>query len=304
MLHIDLYPVPVDESGAQRGCLMGPDALLTAGLLTSLEALGHTVRLAPPVPGPRTSRGQESRGHPRDLTAALAWVEAIQAIALGEGVAVFLGGNHLMSAGTIPLVARRAAATGRPLFVLWLDAHTDFHTLDTTTSGNLHGTPVAYVTGRAGFSPPFPPPPAVVDPERILMLGIRSVDPAERAAVVEAGIEIADMRRVDEEGVIAILRPFLARVAAEGGDLHVSFDLDYLDPAIAPGVGTNVPGGGTFREAHLVMELLSDTGLVTSLDIAELNPLLDNRGQTARLAVDLVASLFGKAVIDRKMRGF
>ncbi len=192
-----------------------------------------------------------------------------------------------MALGSVAGVAAHAQGAGRPLFLLWLDAHSDFHTPMTTTSGNLHGTPVAYIAGRDGFAP-LPPFPAPLPAERICLYGIRSVDPAEHAALLERDIAINDMRVLDERGVVAPLRAFLDRVRAANGLLHVSLDVDFLDPSIAPAVGTTVPGGTTFREAHLVMELLHESGLVTSLDLVELNPFLDERGRTARLMVDLV----------------
>lgn len=183
--------------------------------------------------------------------------------------------------------------------MLWLDAHTDFHTLETTTSGNLHGTPVAYYTGQKGFEGYFPTLAAPVDPANVCMLGIRSVDPAEREAIKKTEVAVYDMRLIDEHGVAALLRRFLERVKAEDGLLHVSLDVDFLDPSIAPAVGTTVPGGATFREAHLIMEMLHDSGLVTSLDLVELNPFLDERGRTATVMVDLMASLLGRSVMDR-----
>ena len=196
-----------------------------------------------------------------------------------------------------------AASLNRPLFVLWLDAHPDLHTLDSTGSGNLHGTPVAYFTGQPGFDM-FPPLAAPVDPGNICMMGIRSVDPAEHARIKELGVTVHDMRTLDERGVAAPLAEFLARVSAVNGLLHVSLDVDFLDPAIAPAVGTTVPGGATFREAHLIMEMLHDSGLVGSLDLVELNPFLDERGRTALLMTDLTASLFGRRVLDRMTRSF
>ncbi|WP_292205756.1 arginase family protein, partial [Mesorhizobium sp.] len=199
-------------------------------------------------------------------------------------------------------LARRASEAGRPLFVLWLDAHPDFHTLDTTASGNLHGVPLAYASGQAGFSGYFPDLPAAVDPKRICTMGLRSVDPAERSALNQAGVIVHDMRAIDEHGIAPLLRAFLARVSDEAGLLHVSLDVDFLDPSIAPAVGTTVPGGATFREAHLVMEMLSDSGLVSSLDLVELNPFLDDRGRTATLMVDLTASLMGRRIMDRPTR--
>jgi arginase len=173
----------------------------------------------------------------------------------------------------------------------------------TTTTGNLHGTPVAYIAGRDGFEA-FPAFPAPVPADRICLYGIRSVDPAEHAALLKHDIAINDMRVLDEMGIVAPLRAFLERVRDAGGMLHVSLDVDFLDPSIAPAVGTTVPGGTTFREAHLVMELLHESGLVTSLDLVELNPFLDERGRTARLMVDLVASLMGRKVFDRPTRSY
>ncbi len=232
------------------------------------------------------------------LAACAGWIAATHALDLPDGVPVFLGGDHLMAACTVPLMAARAAARGRPLHVVWLDAHSDFHSLDTTTSGNLHGTPAAYFTGQPGFDA-FPPLPATVAPGDVTMVGLRSVDPAERARLRELGIAVADMRAIDEHGIAPPLRAAIERARAAGADLHLSLDVDFLDPSIAPAVGTTVPGGATFREAHLAMEMLCDAGVVTSVDVAELNPMLDERGRTARLMVDLVASLFGKTVLDR-----
>ncbi|MCG7201791.1 arginase family protein, partial [Marinobacter pelagius] len=180
-----------------------------------------------------------------------------------------------------------------PLFLLWLDAHPDLHTLDSTESGNLHGTPVAYFTGQPGFDG-FPALPQKVALENICMMGIRSVDAAEKSRIRELGITVKDMRAIDETGVLAPLRAFLEKVERNKGMLHVSFDVDFLDPSIAPAVGTTVPGGATFREAHLIMETLCDSGLVSSLDLVELNPFLDERGKTAKLLCDLTASLFGR----------
>jgi len=216
---------------------------------------------------------------------------------------IILGGDHSLALGSVAGAAGFAARAGRPLFLLWLDAHSDFHTPLTSQSGNLHGTPVAYIAGRSGFDA-FPPFPAPIPPERICLFGIRSVDPAEHAALLQHDLAINDMRVLDERGIVAPLREFLDKVRADGGMLHVSLDVDFLDPAIAPAVGTTVPGGTTFREAHLVMELLHESGLVTSLDLVELNPFLDERGKTAKLMVDLVGSLMGRKVFDRPTRSY
>jgi arginase len=198
-------------------------------------------------------------------------------------------------------VAAQAARAGRPLFLLWLDAHSDFHTPETTETGNLHGVSVAYLAGLQGF-PMFPAMANPIPGKNICMIGLRSVDPAERAALARTEIHLADMRHIDEYGIKSPLAEFLARVDAANGLLHVSLDVDFLDPTIAPAVGTTSPGGATLREAHLVMEMLCDSGLVSSLDLVELNPFLDERGRTAGVMVDLAASLLGRRIFDRPTR--
>lgn len=303
---IALIGAPVDEGARRRGCLMGPDMLRTAGLGAALSALGHHVAdMGDAAPAPFSS-GDHPNENLYELDVCAGWIAALAPLVRDHAenaIPVVMGGDHLMSAGVVPGVAARALRQGRPQFVLWLDAHSDFHDLNTTGSGNLHGTPVAYYCGRDGFAPHFPPVEAPVDPANILMLGLRSVDQAEKEKLRRENIALADMRVIDEEGIAAPLTRFLDRVAAANGHLHVSLDVDFLDPAIAPAVGTTVPGGATFREAHLVMELLNDSDLVTSVDIAELNPYLDRQGCTADLIVDLISSLFGKRVLDRPTQG-
>ncbi|MFB9949276.1 arginase [Rhizobium puerariae] len=306
-MHCKLIGVPLQDGASQLGCEMGPSALRTAGLEAALKELGHDVTDLGNV-GPA---GLPDIRHPnaavRRLPQIVAWTELLTELAYresAEGVPIFLGGDHAVSAGTVAGMARRAGELGRPLFVLWLDAHTDFHSLDTTQSGNLHGVPVAYFTGRKGFEGYFPALSHPVDPSRVCMIGIRSVDPAERAALKGSDVTVHDMRVIDEHGVAALLRSFIQKVEAARGLLHVSLDVDFLDPDAAPAVGTTVPGGATFREAHLVMEMLHDSGLVTSLDLVELNPFLDERGRTAKLLVDLTASLMGRKVMDRPTRSY
>jgi arginase len=302
-----LIGVPVQEGTGILGCDMGPSAFRAAGLSRALTDLGLTVidhgNLSP------AARRDVTHPNPaiKSLVEIVAWTEAVtEAVyrAGAEGMPIILGGDHSLGAGTLAGHARRAAEMGRPLFVLWLDAHVDFHTLDSTVSGNLHGVPVAYGTGRESFAGIYPPLAVPVKSENICMMGIRSVDPAERTAIAETGITVFDMRAIDEHGVARLLSGWLERVAAANGILHVSLDVDFLDAGIAPGVGTTVPGGVTFREAHLVMEMLCDSGLVTSLDLVELNPFLDERGRTAMLMVDLAASLMGRRVLDRPTRSY
>jgi arginase len=302
-----LIGAPVQDGTGRLGCDMGPSAFRAAGIGPALESLGYTVvdkGNLNPVLG-------ESAAHPnpaiRSLPEIVGWTcalaDAVQH-AHAEGLPIVLGGDHSLAAGTLSAHARHAAETGRKLFVLWLDAHPDLHTLDTTTSGNLHGVPMAYALGLPGFATHFPPVFAPLDPKRICMMGLRSVDPAERQLLKETGILVHDMRTIDENGVATLLRGFLDEVERQDGILHVSLDVDFLDPEIAPGVGTTVPGGATFREAHLIMEMLHDSDRVTSLDLVELNPFLDERGRTARLMVDLTASLMGRSVLDRPTRSF
>ncbi|WP_171228584.1 arginase [Ruegeria sp. HKCCA4008] len=301
---IILVGAPMDAGKRRQGCRMGPDAYRVAGLDQALSDLGHTVHDWGDVQAENVDIPQHP--HLFALPECVGWTRALSKAAqdaAGQGIPIFMGGDHALSMGTVAGMAAHAARIDRPLFVLWLDAHSDFHTPDSTGSGNLHGTPVAYFTGRPGFED-FPPLPAVIPTDRVGMIGLRSVDPAERAALEQDRAMLADMRSIDENGIKAPLLAFLDRVKAENALLHVSLDVDFLDPAVAPAVGTTVPGGATEREAHLVMELLHESGLVCSLDLVELNPFLDDRGRTAKLMVDLAASLMGRRIFDRPTRSF
>ncbi len=289
----------------RRGCPMGPDSYRTAGLAQSLGKLGHTVidegnliaaNVGAVAPDANVHNWAETIG----------WTHAISDAAqnaMARGFPIFLGGDHSLSAGSVLGVSRYAATQNRPQFVLWLDAHSDYHTPETTDSGNLHGTPVAYFTGRDGFDG-FPKLDNPVPQENVCIIGLRSVDLAERNALQASKIHRHDMREIDEAGIAKPLTAFLERVAAANGMLHVSLDVDFLDPSFAPAVGTTVPGGATVREAHLVMELLHDSNLMTSLDLVELNPFLDERGRTAKMMVDLAASSLGRRIFDRPTRSY
>ena len=212
-----------------------------------------------------------------------------------------MGGDHSLSMGSVNGVARYWQEQGRPLFVLWLDAHADYNTPQTTETGNMHGMSAAFLCGESGLDGLLGNHPrASIGPDQLDLFGIRSIDPLEKQLVFERRVAIADMRVIDEFGVGVLIRKIIERVRARNGVLHVSFDVDFLDPAVAPGVGTTVPGGATYREAHLIMELLHDSDLVRSVDIVELNPFLDERGRTARVAVELVGSLFGLQITDRR----
>ncbi|APX11281.1 arginase [Tateyamaria omphalii] len=301
---IDLIGVPMDSGKRRQGCLMGPDALRTAGLYAALSDLGHSVTDSGNVT-PATFT-ETTGSHLHALQETIAWTKALSdrtdEVSLNT-IPIFMGGDHALALGTVRGMANAAAQANRPLFVLWLDAHTDYHTPATTASGNLHGTPVGYVTGRDGFDS-FPPIDHPVPHDQIAMLGLRSVDAEERAAIEGTDVTYVDMRHIDEHGIAKPLAAFLARVAQANGLLHVSLDVDFLDPSVAPAVGTTVPGGATIREAHLVMEMICDSDLLSSLDIVELNPFLDERGRTAQLMVDLAASAFGRRVFDRPTRAY
>jgi len=301
---IELIGVPMDSGKRRQGCLMGPDALRTAGLSRALADLGHSVSDRGNIsPAPFI---EDTPGPLHALQETIAWTRALSDVAQSTSdtsIPIFMGGDHALALGTVRGVATSAAQRGRPLFVLWLDAHTDYHTPATTASGNLHGTPMGYVTGRPGFDG-FPDIPQPVLHKNIAMLGLRSVDTEERMALEKSDVTYIDMRHIDEHGIAKPLAAFLEQVTKANGLLHVSLDVDFLDPSVAPAVGTTVPGGATIREAHLVMEMICDSGLMTSLDIVELNPFLDERGRTAQLMVDLVASAFGRRIFDRPTRAY
>jgi arginase len=308
MCTIGLVGAPVQSGASQPGCLMGPDAFRTAGIAETLQELGHrSLDLGNIDPRPVCVKPSQN-ANVRELEETVSWAVALEDAAFRAAgsvdVPIFLGGDHSLSIGSVPGVARYSNQQERPQYVLWLDAHPDIHTLETTNSGHLHGTPVAYFTGRPGFENAYPAPSTIVPEDQVCMMGIRSVDPVEKLALLESDIHVFDMRSLDENGVAEPLRAFLTTVQSKGGALHVSLDVDFLEPGIAPAVGTTVPGGATFREAHLIMEMLHDSGLVTSLDLVELNPFLDERGRTARLMVDLCASLFGRTVLDRPTTQF
>ncbi|MGB0798100.1 MAG: arginase [Planktomarina sp.] len=299
--------LPIQAGTGRGGCLMGPDAFRTAGLGDVIEGQGLGLTDLGNLPFPTDIPDVHGPDHLKKLPEIVAWTRDIQAKAheLGrlDTMPIFIGGDHSMAAGTLTGVAAAAADLGRPQFVLWLDAHPDMNTLTSTVSGHLHGTPMAYALGMDTFDGIFPPVPAPLDAANVCMMGLRSVDQPEHEFIQSLGMDVYDMRRIDEGGVAGPLAEFLARVKDANGMLHVSFDVDFLDPDIAPAVGTTVPGGATFREAHLIMEMVHDSGLCTSLDLTELNPFLDIRGKTANLMCDLTASLLGRKVLDRRTRG-
>jgi arginase len=302
---IAVLGAPIEIGASQRGTLMGPAALRTAGLLTLLDGLGFTVEdhgdLSVAEVAPLDDIPPDNARHYREIQR---WIRTISVraydLAKTGAIPIFLGGDHSLSMGSVNGVARHCRETGRELFVMWLDAHADYNTPATTITGNMHGMSAAFLCGEEGLDGLLGSEPrAPIDSSRLELFGTRSVDKAEKELLRLRRVSISDMRRIDEFGVSVLIRRVIDKVKACNGVLHLSFDVDFLDPDAAPGVGTMVPGGGTYREEHLVMELLHDSGLVRSLDIVELNPFLDERGRTARNVVELIGSLFGQQITDR-----
>lgn len=299
---VSLIGAPTDIGAGHRGATMGPEALRIAGIEQALRARGIDVTDRGDLAGPRNPWQPPVDGY-RHLDEVIAWNRSVMDALLAElrqqRLPVLMGGDHCLGVGSLSAVALHARESGRKLRVLWLDAHSDFNTHDITPSGNIHGMPVACacglgpdaLTGLSGHTP-------ALLPEQIRQIGIRSVDQDEKRLIKQYGLDVYDMRYIDEVGMKRTMEQALQGVDADT-HLHVSFDVDFLDPSIAPGVGTTVPGGPNYREAQLVMEMIADTGALASLDIVELNPALDNRNETARIAIDLVESLFGKSTLMR-----
>ena len=302
---VSLIGAPTDIGAGARGASMGPEALRVAGLQAALEGHGLEVLDRGNLAGPPNPWQPPVDGY-RHLAEVVAWNQAVHEAVhaeLTEGrLPILLGGDHCLGIGSISAVARHCREAGKKLRLLWLDAHADFNTSVLTPSGNIHGMPVACLCGHG--------PQALIEiggtvpalnPTTVRQIGIRSVDAGEKRLVHQVGLEVFDMRYIDEMGMRHTMELALATMDAHT-HLHVSFDVDFLDPEIAPGVGTTIPGGPTYREAQLCMEMIADSGRLASLDIMELNPALDVRNKTAALAVDLVESLFGKSTLMRDGR--
>jgi arginase len=299
---VSLIGAPTDVGASTRGARMGPEALRVAGLAQALIRFGLDVRDCGNLSGPANPWAAPVNGF-RHLPEVVQWNqlvhEAVHAELVAARLPILLGGDHGLAIGSISAVARHCRAQGRRLRVLWFDAHADFNTATLTPSGNLHGMPVACLcglgpgelTGIGGHVP-------ALTPDQLRQVGIRCVDEGEKRLVHDMGIDVFDMRCIDEMGMRQAMALALGGIDANT-HLHVSLDVDFLDPDIAPGVGTPVRGGPTYREAQLCMEMIADTGRLASLDIVELNPALDLRNQTAELAVDLIESLFGKSTLMR-----
>ncbi len=300
---IDLIGAPTDIGADHRGGSMGPEALRVAGLQEALERLGYNVTDRGNLIGPANPNRGPIDGY-RHLEETAVWCEqARDAVhsGLDNGrLPILVGGDHSLAIGSIAAVAAHCADAGKPLSILWLDAHADFNTAETSPTGNIHGMPLAVVAGHGPerltrLGPAVP----MLDPSRIVQVGVRSVDAMEKTMVVASGMEVFDMRQIDENRMRETMNAVLERLTALGGHVHVSFDADFLDPSIAPGVDTAVPGGPTYREAQLCMEMIHDSGLMASLDLMELNPACDIENKTAELLVELVESLFGEQILAR-----
>ncbi|MBS0439989.1 MAG: arginase [Proteobacteria bacterium] len=300
---VSLIGAPTDIGASDRGASMGPEALRVAGIAEALVARGLDVADRGNVFGPLNPWLPPSAGY-RHLSQVVEWnrevLHAVAAELEHKRLPILLGGDHCLAIGSISAVANHCRAHGKQLRVLWLDAHADFNTSKITPSGNIHGMPVACLCGlgpreltELGGAAP------AIEAGWIRQIGIRSVDADEKRLVHDQGLSVFDMRHIDEVGMRRTMEAALADMDADT-HLHVSFDVDFLDPDIAPGVGTTVPGGPNYREAQLVMEMIADSGRLGSLDIVELNPALDERNKTAKLAVDLVESLFGKSTLMRE----
>ena len=300
---LSLIGAPTDIGAGTRGASMGPEALRVARIQPILESQGLEVIDRGNLSGPTNPWLAPEDGY-RHLAQVVEWNqlvhEAVYAELHAQRMPILLGGDHCLGLGSISAVARHCREAGKKLRVLWLDAHADFNTNELTPSGNIHGMPVACLCGlgpkaliEIGGQVP------AVNPRWIKQIGICSVDAGEKNLVHRMGLEVFDMRYIDEMGMRHTMELALATLDANT-HLHVSFDVDFLDPDVAPGVGTTVRGGPTYREAQLCMEMIADTGRLASLDVMELNPALDVRNATAEVAVDLIESLFGKSTLMRK----
>lgn len=299
---VQLIGAPTDIGAGTRGASMGPEALRVAGIVEMLTRQGAQVLDSGNLSGPINPMQAPVDGY-RHLAEVTAWNEAVYSAvyqALQQAYfPVLMGGDHCLGIGSISAVARYCREQGKKLLVLWLDAHADFNTNQLTPSGNVHGMPVACLCGYGpeqltNLSGQVP----AISPSSVRQIGIRSVDAGEKQLIHQQGLQVFDMRYIDEMGMRHTMQQALEGVD-DNTHIHVSFDVDFLDAELAPGVGTTVLGGPTYREAQLCMEMIADTGRVASLDIVELNPALDVRNQTARIAVELIGSLFGQSTLVR-----
>jgi len=300
--HATLIGAPTDVGASVRGAALGPEALRIAGLAGQIAANGVVVDDAGDLRGPRNPQGAVVDGY-RHLDEVTAWnrlvYDAVAEVLRRGSVPVLLGGDHCLAIGSIGAVARACRIAGRKLRVLWLDAHADFNTAASTPTGNLHGMPVSCLCGigpdaLVAFGSDAVGP--AIAPGAVRQVGVRSVDDGERRLLRAQGVEVFDMHAIDVGGMHRVMEHALSGLDADT-HLHVSFDVDFLDPSFAPGVGTAVAGGPTLREARLCMEMIAETGALGSVDIVELNPLTDTCNQTAAVVGRLMGALFGQRVL-------
>jgi arginase len=299
---VHLIGVPLDLGGGRRGVDMGPSAVRIAGLAERLAALGAKVvdrgDIDAPIPESKAA-GDAKKKYIREIARVCTRLHQRALQSLRDGaVPVVVGGDHSLGAGSVGASADFAAERGLPIGLLWVDAHGDMNTPATTLSGNVHGMPLAALLGQepaelARIGATYPK----VSPERTVLIGIRNLDDAEKTQVLDAGVHIFTMKDIDRLGIATVMERAIAVATNGTAGIHVSFDLDVCDPSIAPGVGTPVKGGLNYREAHMVMELLADTGQVMALDLVEVNPILDDRNQTAVLGAELALSALGARII-------
>lgn len=301
---IEILGVPMDLGSDLRGVDMGPSAIRIAGLNAQLSGLGYSVRDRGNMEVPHAVDAGKPGGPAKYLgpvtQACKQVMHAVESIAGTGAKPLVLGGDHSVALGTLAGLARtfRKGAPKRPWGVLWVDAHGDCNTPASSPSGNIHGMPLAAALGRgpralthiAGFAP-------LIAPEHTVLFGVRNLDPGERRNLKQLGVRTITMREIDEHGVYAMMQVALRQVAGGTDGFHLSFDIDCLDPRFAPGVGTPVQGGFTVREAHLIMELVADTKKLLACELVEVNPVLDERNATAKLAVDLLYSVFGGRIL-------
>ncbi|MGO1071614.1 arginase [Lysobacter sp. CA199] len=301
-ISVTLIGAPTDIGAGARGARLGPEALRIAGLREALHQLGLDVADRGNLDGPPNPWTEPVDGY-RHLDEVVAWnqsvMDAVGAELRGGRMPILLGGDHCLGLGSITAVAKHCREQGKKLRVLWLDAHADFNTHDITPTGNMHGMPVACLIGlgpreltHLGGEAP------AMQVDEMRQIGTRSVDAGEKQLIKRHGLPVYDMRKIGDIGIKKVMEHALEGVD-ENTHIHVSFDVDFLDPSIAPGVGTVVAGGPNYREAQLAMEMIAESGCMGSLDIVELNPILDRDNHTALVAIDLVESLFGKSTLAR-----
>ncbi|HXT69919.1 MAG TPA: arginase [Vicinamibacterales bacterium] len=299
---IQIIGVPLDLGGARRGVDMGPSAVRIAGLGERLTAMGFKVadkgNLDAPIPETREERDPKKK-YVREIARVCQklYQQTYRAIE-GGAIPIVLGGDHSLAAGSAGASADHAASRGKEIGLLWVDAHGDMNTPASTSTGNVHGMPLAALLGpepaelsRLGGRSPK------VRADKTVLIGIRNLDPPEKARILEAGVHVFTMKDIDRDGIAKVMERALAIAATDTDGIHVSFDVDVCDPSIAPGVGTPVKGGLNYREAHMVMEMVADSGCLKALDIVEINPILDTQNQTAILGTELVLSAFGQRII-------